>query len=46
MNYTKPQVSTLGDAATVIENILNQKPVMRPFEVGRTVSIPAYDLDE
>jgi hypothetical protein len=45
MNYTKPQVNTLGDAANVIEH-LGQKPPMQQFEPGKTVQLPAYDLDE
>lgn len=45
MNYTKPEVSTLGDARTVIEKILNSKPAQQPFEPGKSVH-PAYDLDE
>jgi len=45
MNYTKPEVSTLGDATTVIELILNTKPMQRPFEPNKSLH-PAYDLDE
>lgn len=45
MNYTKPEVHTLGDATTVIELILNQKPAQTPHEPGKSVH-PAYDLDE
>lgn len=46
MNYTKPQVTTLGDATTVIEAINPQKPARTPFEPLKTVQLPAYDLDE
>ncbi|MGB8581321.1 MAG: hypothetical protein WCD47_10905 [Candidatus Sulfotelmatobacter sp.] len=45
MNYTKPEVNTLGDATTVIESI-NGKPALQPFEPGTRVEKPAYDLDE
>ena len=46
MNYTKPEVSTLGDATSVIELIHNSKTPMPPPEFrGATVG-PAYDLDE
>jgi hypothetical protein len=45
MNYTKPEVNTLGEATTVIELINNSKPAQQPFEPGKTVH-PAYDLDE
>jgi len=43
MNYTKPEVSTLGDATNVIEFL--GKPRQTPYEGGKIVS-PAYDLDE
>ena len=47
MNYTKPEVSTVGDAATVIEKINNSKaptPVVEPQP--HPTAAPAYDLDE
>ena len=45
MNYTKPEVSTLGDARTVIESNGTTKPSQQPHELGKMVA-PAYDLDE
>jgi hypothetical protein len=44
MNYTKPEVDTLGEAKTVIE-LIQTKPHQTPVEFGKTVSA-AYDLDE
>jgi hypothetical protein len=43
MNYTKPEVNTLGDATTVIESIT--KPPYQVFERGKNLQA-AYDLDE
>ena len=45
MNYTKPEVDTLGDAATVIEYFGHKRPA-QPFDPGKTLLLPAYDLDE
>lgn len=45
MSYTKPEVATLDDAATVIEYV-GQKRAARPFDPGKTLSLPACDLDE
>jgi hypothetical protein len=46
MNYMKPEVSTIGDATTVIE-ILQGKPTNQLTEPVRfPVAGPAYDLDE
>jgi hypothetical protein len=48
MNYTKPEVSTLGDATKVIELINPSKPFQSGPDGTPTkprVS-PAYDLDE
>jgi hypothetical protein len=46
MNYTKPEVSTLGDARTVIEHITG-KPTVMPSEPRlQPTTDPAYDLDE
>jgi len=46
MNYTKPEVRTLGDATTVIEHITG-KPTTNPSEpLVRPTTNPAYDLDE
>lgn len=47
MNYTKPEVSTLGHAITAIEYVNNQKtslPLVDP-QINPTHG-PAYDLDE
>jgi len=47
MNYTKPEVSTLGHATTAIEYVNNQKtsfPLIDP-QINPTHG-PAYDLDE
>jgi hypothetical protein len=45
MNYTKPKVSTIGDAMTVIEQV--GKPPVAPIEPAKDpTSLPAYDLDE
>ena len=46
MNYTKPQVDTLGDAAAIIGSINPLKPPKLPFDPGNKYSLPAYDLDE
>ena len=43
MNYTKPEVKTLGDATVVIEKIGKQSP---PSSDGVKTEVPAYDLDE
>jgi hypothetical protein len=46
MNYKKPEVSTIGDAMTVIEQIMS-KPVTNPTEPLRNPTTnAAYDLDE
>ena len=46
MNYTKPEVNTLGDASTVIEAYNPFKPVGTPTERLSKLIQPAYDLDE
>jgi hypothetical protein len=46
MNYTKPEVNTLGDATTVIETINPLKPPVQQFETGTRMQLAAYDLDE
>jgi hypothetical protein len=48
MNYTKPEVNSLGDAAIAIETINPLKPQRTPFEAlsNPKVQLPAYDLDE
>jgi len=47
MNYSKPEIYTLGNAKAVIEQINPQKPptslIDNPFKPGVP---PAYDLDE
>ena len=46
MNYTKPEVNTIGDAAAVIEFIAG-KPTVNPSEPRlKPTTNPAYDLDE
>lgn len=48
MNYTKPEVRTIGDATSVIERINGVKPqpaTSDPNVLHPTAS-PAYDLDE
>jgi hypothetical protein len=45
MNYRKPEVDALGEVATVTEYQASKCPA-RPFDPGRTLSQPAYDLDE
>ena len=49
MNYTKPQVATLGQAVRVIENLTPVKP-NTPYTDGNNMiqpfHNPAYDLDE
>ena len=47
MNYTKPEVSTIGDATSVIENINSKPPLPLTEPVHNPVGFtPAYDLDE
>jgi hypothetical protein len=48
MNYTKPEVSTIGDATAVIERIGNSKPTPKTSDpnVLHPTASPAYDLDE
>jgi len=43
MNYTKPEITVLGEAIRVIENNLSQKQGSA-FDPGQ--ANPAYDLDE
>jgi hypothetical protein len=47
MNYSKPEVATLGEAVDVIELILIKLPITQ-FDafLVRKVLNPAYDLDE
>jgi hypothetical protein len=44
MNYTKPEVTVLGDAGRVIEQVTPHKPAAA--NDGLIGSNPAYDLDE
>jgi hypothetical protein len=49
MNYTKPEVNTLGQAKTVIAQGGTVKPTGSPWDGGSAMTktvIPAYDLDE
>ncbi len=49
MNYTKPVVAVLGDAASIIENIPVSGKNSTAQDDGTGVSKfhdPAYDLDE
>lgn len=45
MNYSKPEVKTLGQAKEVIET-LNKKVSTSQIDPQRQVFNPAYDLDE
>lgn len=46
MTYTKPEINTLGNASTVIQNGTKQEP-FQPDDLGSVGVIqPAYDLDE
>lgn len=44
MNYSKPEVNTLGQAKSVIEHIVPKQPTGK-FD-GLGYNQPAYDLDE
>jgi len=48
MNYTKPEVTILGEAAKVIANVIPFKPpTSLPLDgPPRPKTNPAYDLDE
>jgi hypothetical protein len=45
MNYTKPEVSILGEAKSVVES-LGYKPASPVFDGTKAILDPAYDLDE
>jgi hypothetical protein len=45
MNYTKPEVAVLGDAAQVIQRLGKTGPVQLDFGQKQVIE-PAYDLDE
>ena len=48
MNYTKPQLNTMGDAKNVIASGQTQKPPQGTLEPHSSTLyvIPAYDLDD
>jgi len=46
MNYTKPAVMVLGEAARVIENRISKAPQRILETPTRRNLAPAYDLDE
>ena len=46
MNYTKPEVTTLGAAIAVIEILSNGKVNSTSDSVHPRSGVPAYDLDE
>jgi hypothetical protein len=47
MNYTKPEVAVLGDAARLIESIHSVKFGGQSNDgLSRQAVTPAYDLDE
>ena len=46
MNYTKPEVTALGQAVTVIESHLSQKTQSSVDGAIPPKANPAYDLDE
>jgi hypothetical protein len=47
MNYTKPELSILGDAAAVIQQTGSSQKDSQPGDGGPGArNAPAYDLDE
>jgi len=46
MKYNKPELTNLGDAASVILGRPKQFPGFIEFFSGRRDFVPAYDLDE
>jgi hypothetical protein len=46
MNYTKPSVAVIGNAAVVIESTLNPKGGIPLDSFGVHAPTAAYDLDE
>lgn len=48
MNYRKPEVNVLGDAASVIQNFTKQHPkITDPVDPTSSLQLQAaYDLDE
>jgi hypothetical protein len=47
MNYTKPEVAVLGNAAVVIESSITVKTPQRVLDFkNKLAPTPAYDLDE
>jgi hypothetical protein len=45
MNYTKPEVAILGEAARVIQQFIKGNILIEPATGKRRLN-PAYDLDE
>lgn len=45
MNYSKPELTNLGEAKSVIEQ-MNSKPTNAQIEGTPLRNVPAYDLDE
>jgi hypothetical protein len=47
MNYSKPEVKTLGQAKAVIERTGQKAPPINVFDPPTKLTLnPAYDLDE
>lgn len=46
MTYSKPEVSVLGSASTVIESVTNKQTGSADNINGGQHDLPAYDLDE
>jgi hypothetical protein len=46
MNYSKPEVNTLGEAKSVIERTGKAAPVAIDPPLNNKTPNPAYDLDE
>jgi hypothetical protein len=46
MNYTKPEVAVLGQAAVVIESTISKANPVVPDGTRTMALTPAYDLDE
>jgi len=45
MNYSKPEVNTLGEAVSVIEAVSSKPPLNQSDPTKKNIN-PAYDLDE
>jgi hypothetical protein len=46
MNYTKPEVAILGDAACVIQQVGKGNSASDAPPIGSKNNAPAYDLDD